>query len=208
MKNKPLKSILKDIYLFSSMNDNELESLMQICSVHNYKKDSYLFMKGDTTSDLLILIEGLVSIFKHDDKGNEVIIGLFSPFSLLAEPAILQNIPFPSSAVFKSDGSVVKIKLDTFKELFLDNPHISYAIIQSLLGKIQLLQHNIHLNIASSTKEKILAFYENNNNLNVELKQYEIASLLSMTPETFSRNLKNLIQENKLVKTKVGYKKI
>ncbi len=188
------------------MTDNELEKLIQISSVHNYKKDSYLFMKGDTSDHLLVLIEGLVSIFKHDDKGNEIIMGLFNPFSLLAEPAILKEIPFPSTAVFKSDGSVIKIKLEQFKKLFLGDAHISYEIIQSLLDKIQLLQNNIHLNIASSAKEKILYFYQKNQNLSVELKQYEIASLLGMTAETFSRNIKHLIQEEKLVKTPSGHR--
>lgn len=187
------------------MNDDEIEKLVEICSVHHYKKDAYLFMKGDTSDNLLVLIDGLVSVFKHDDKGNEIIIGLFNPFSLLAEPAILKGIAFPSTAVFKSDGAVIKIKLEKFKKLFLRDPHISYEIIQSLLDKIQLLQNNIHLNIASSAKEKIVNFYEKNQNLSVELKQYEIASLLGMTAETFSRNVKQLVHEGKLIKTATGY---
>lgn len=205
MKKKPMAAILKDIYLFSYMNDDELERLVQICSIHAYKKDACLFMKGDRSDHLLILIEGVVSVFKHDDKGNEIIMGLFTPYSLLAEPAILKNIPFPSTAVFRSDGAVMKIRLDKFKELFLRDPHISYEIIQSLLDKIQLLQQNIHLNIASSAKEKILLFYQNNTSPETALKQYEIASILNMTAETFSRNVKRLLQEGSLVKTKGGY---
>lgn len=208
MKNKSIKNILKEIYLFSGMDDNEIEELIQICTIHNYKKNSYLFMKGDTSEHLLILIDGLVSVFKHDDKGNEVVIGLFTPFSLLAEPAILKGIPFPSTAIFKSHGSVVKIKLNMFKKLFLDDSHVSYAIIQSLLDKIQLLQNNIHLNIASNAREKVLFFYQRNNNLSLELKQYEIASLLGMTAETFSRNLKALVRAGKLIKTAKGYAKV
>lgn len=125
MKTKSFENTLKDIYLFKAMNNDEIQSLMKICSIHNYKKDSYLFLKREQSDSLLILTEGIVSIFKNDDKGNKIAIGLFSPTSLLAEPAILQEIPFPSSAVFK--------------EKFLHHAHISYAIIQSLLGKIQLL---------------------------------------------------------------------
>lgn len=208
MKNKSLQSILKEIYLFSGINNEELKNLAAICSVHHYKKDSYLFMKGDRSKHLLILTEGLVSVFKHDNKGNEVIIGLFSPFSLLAEPAILKEIPVPSSAVFKSNGSVVKIELDSFKRDFFQDPHISSEIIKSLLDKIQLLQNNIHLNIASSAKEKVLHFYQKNNNLSVELKKYEIASLLGMTAETFSRNLNQLIKEKKLIKSDLGYETV
>lgn len=208
MKNKSLEDTLKDIYLFSGMNHEEMKDLIQICSLHKYKKNSYLFMKGDASTHLLVLIEGIVSIFKHDNKGNEITIGLFSPVSLLAEPAILKGIPFPSSALFKTEGLVVKIEIESFKKLFLHASHVSYVIIESLLEKIQLLQNNIHLNIEPSAKEKILSFYEKNSKLSVDLKQYEIASLLGMTPETFSRNIKQLTKDNKLIKTKSGYKKL
>ena len=93
-----VSDILKQIYLFSFMDQGELEKLTQICSIHHYKKGSYLFMQGDISEHLLILVEGLVSVFKHDEKGNEILIGLFQPFSLLAEPAILKGVPFPSTA--------------------------------------------------------------------------------------------------------------
>ena len=208
MKNKSLENTLKDIYLFSGMNHEEMKNLIQICSLHKYEKNSYLFMKGDASTHLLVLIEGIVSIFKHDNKGNEITIGLFSPVSLLAEPAILKGIPFPSSALFKTEGLVVKIEIESFKKLFLHGSHVSYVIIESLLEKIQLLQNNIHLNIEPSAKEKILSFYEKNSNLSVDLKQYEIASLLGMTPETFSRNIKQLVKDDKLIKTNNGYKKL
>lgn len=206
IKESRIAGILKEIYLFSSMSDEEMEKLSGISSIHTYKKDACLFMKGEVSDHLLILIEGVVTVFKHDDKGNEIIIGLFSPFSLLAEPAILKRVPFPSTAVFKSDGAVIKIKLDKFEEFFLRDPHISYEIIQSLLEKIQLLQQNIHLNIASTAKEKILHYFEKNKFLGSKLKNYEIASLLGMSAETFSRNLKQLVQEKKLIKTAAGYK--
>jgi len=205
MNKESISDILKNIYLFSSMKNEELEELTSICSIHDYKKDSYLFMKGDISDSLFVLVEGIVSVFKHDDKGNEIIIAFFNPYSLVAEPAILQNIPFPSSAVFKTDAKIIKIKLDTFKNNFLSNADISYGLIQSLLQKIQLLQQNIHLTIATSAKDKILHFYKQNKNLGLDLKKYEIAALLGMTAETLSRNLKNLEKDKKISKIGKNY---
>ena len=78
--------------------------------------------------------------------------------------------------------------------------------IQSLLEKVDLLQQNIHLNIASTATEKILQLYKQNPALTLDLKQYEIATLLGMTAETFSRNLRKLVKEEKLMKVRTGYK--
>jgi len=200
-----MKEILKKIYLFKELSEEELDNLTQISSFSSYKKDSLLFMSGEMGKYLLILIEGNVSVFKHDNKGNEIFIGFFAPYSLVAEAAILRGVPFPSSAVFKTDGRVLKIEVNKFRESFLSKPKVSTEIINSLLSKIQLLQQNIHLNIASTAKEKILHFYNTNSSIVSKLKKYEIATLLGMSPETFSRNLNALINDKKLQKTPTGY---
>ena len=200
-----MKEILKTIYLFKELSEKELDSLILISSFASYKKDSLLFTSGDVGEHLLILIDGDVSVFKYDNKGNEIVIGFFSPYSLIAEAALLRGIPFPSSARFKTDGCILKIEMDSFRMYFLTDPKISSDIINSLLSKIQLLQQNIHLNIASTAKEKILHLYETNASIVSKLKKYEIATLLGMSPETFSRNLNTLITDKKLLKTSNGY---
>ena len=192
--------------MFSSLNDKELAMLANISHLQKYQEGSVLFLKGDRLSSLILLIDGIVSIYKHDSKGNEIVIGYFTRYTLLAEPATLRHSPLPSSAMFKSDGEILKIDLAKFEELFMSHSHISQAIIQSLLQKIELLQQNIHFNIASTSSEKILFFYEQNSKLSLDLKQYEIASILGMVPETFSRNIKKLLKEAKLEKVSTGYK--
>ena len=203
-----MKEILKEIYLFNELSEDELDALVEISSIARYDKDSLLFMKGDVSEHLLVLIEGDVMIYKHDEKGNEIVIGFFTPYALLAEPAILRRIAFPSSAMFKSDGAVIKIKLDAFERDFLCNAHVASELIQSLLGKIQLLQQNIHLNSATTAKEKVLHLFEANASIVAKLKQYELAALLGMTAETFSRNVKQLVKEGRLVKSDKGYQTI
>jgi len=192
--------------MFSSLEENELMALEGISQIYDYKEGDRLFMQGDVSDSLMLLIDGVVSVFKHDDKGNEIVIGYFNRYSLLAEAATLRHTPLPSSAKYQTDGKLIKINIEAFETLFMAHPNISYAIIQSLLEKVDLLQQNIHLNIASTSREKVLQFYKENSKLSLDLKQYEIATLLSMTAETFSRNLKKLVEEKKLIKISTGYK--
>ncbi|PHS30487.1 MAG: hypothetical protein COA92_09670 [Sulfurovum sp.] len=206
MKNKSISEILKEVTMFSSLEEKELKALESILNIYKYEEGDTLFLEGDMSDSLMILIDGVVSIFKHDDKGNEIVIGYFKKYALLAEAATLRHTPLPSTARFQTDGAIIKIDINAFEKLFMSHPNISYAIIQSLLEKVELLQQNIHFNIASTATEKILQFYFKNPILSLDLKQYEIASILSMTPETFSRNISKLVKEGKLVKTSLGYK--
>lgn len=201
-----IKQILKDVSIFSSLGDDELSALEKISYIHNYKEGETLFVAGDISAVLMLLIDGVVSVFKHDDKGNEIVISYFSGYELLAEAATLRHTPLPSSARFQTDGRLIKIDIEAFEKLFIMHPNISYAIIQSLLKKIELLQQNIHFNIATTSRDKILHFYRENPKLSLDLKQYEIASVLGMTAETLSRNLRKLVEEKKLIKVSTGYK--
>jgi CRP/FNR family transcriptional regulator len=206
MQNKSTIKILSEMNMFISLNEQELELLASISYISEYKEGANLFFKGDVSTSLMLLIDGIVSIFKHDNKGNEIVIGYFTRYKFLAEAATLRHTELPSSATFKSDGAILKIDLAKFEELFMSNPQISHAMIQSLLQKIELLQQNIHFNIASNSSEKILFFYKQNPKLSLDLKQYEVASILGMVPETFSRNVKRLLNEGKLEKISLGYK--
>jgi CRP/FNR family transcriptional regulator len=206
MQNKSIITILKEVSMFSSLTENELKALANLSHLYDYKKGTTLFVEGEMSNALMILIEGIVSIFKHDKKGNEIVMGYFNRYSLLAEAPTLRRSLLPSSAKFQSDGILLKIDIDSFEKLFITHPNISSAIIQSLLNKIELLQQNIHFNIASTSREKILHFYQKSSTLTIDLKQYEVASILGMVPETFSRTLKKLIEEDKIVKNSRGYR--
>jgi len=197
---------LKNIPLFGSLDEKELSELAKISYISSYDQNSILFVQGDTLQYLMILIEGVVSIYKHDSKGNEVVIGYFNRYALLAEAATLRKIPLPATARFQTNGAILKIPLESFETFLHNHPGLSYEIIKSLLEKMDLLQQNIQFNLAASSKEKVLNFYQKNPKLALDLKKYEIASILGMTPETLSRNISKLQKEGELVQTTLGYK--
>jgi len=206
MEQQNIITILQQINLFSSLSKKELSELATVSHLSHYDKDAVIFTQGEMSKNLMILIDGVVSIYKHDSKGNEVVIGYFNRYALLAEAATLRKVPLPSTARFQTDGSILKISLDGFEKFLLSHSKLAYQIIQSLLEKIDLLQQNIHFNLAATSKEKVLNFYQKNPKLALDLKQYEIASILGITPETLSRNISKLLKEAKLVQSAAGYK--
>ena len=170
MQNKTIHTILTEVSMFSSLDECELKILEKISHVYHYDEGSTLFLQGNISDSLMILVDGVVSIYKHDSKGNEIVMGYFKRNALLAEAATLRHSPLPSSSTFKTDGMILKIDVYEFEKLFMSNPKISYAIIQSLLQKIDLLQQNIHFKIAPTAIEKILLFYEKNRLLQTNLR--------------------------------------
>lgn len=187
---------LSDFYFFSFLNEDELKRLKEITTKKKFNKDEILFYKGDEPKYLHFLLKGIVKLYTHDHKDNEVIIhNLIAP-SLIAEIVNYEEGRFPANCSFEVASEVLLIDYKKFKEEFLLKPEISMFFIKSLTKKIKALESFINYNVASSSIEKIAKFlYENEKDL-LNLKQVKIAQILNITPETFSRKLAKLKEEN------------
>ncbi len=194
---------LKNIYLFQCLSQPQLKRLSQISVQQEYKKDNFLFLEGEKSDKLHILIEGMIKIYKCDKKGNEIVLNHFYPTTLVAEFACLEHIPYPATAVFETNGKAIYIDYSTFEKEFLKNPEISLSIIRSLTNKIKALDNVITRNLTLDSTGRAAKFIYENEALASGLRQNKIAGILNITPETMSRIIRKF-RENGVVDFKEG----
>jgi CRP/FNR family transcriptional regulator len=198
---------LQKISFFENLSDEELELLKSFSSKRTFAKGEILFYEKDKPKSLTLLTEGTLKIYKTDPKNNEVIMHRFAPYSLVAEMAVLENIPYPASAAFLSDGSVVEIDFEKFKSHFLNDPTITLEFFKSLSKKIKSLESIISLNIVLDSTERVAKYICEHNGV-LEMKHNQLAQYLHMTPETLSRMFKKLIKLDLIEKDGGDYKVI
>lgn len=183
---------LKKFYLFENLNENQLKRLKDISKKIDYKKGALLFYEGDEPKNLILLIDGILQVYKTDIKGNKIILHHFYPTSLIAEIVNLENMPYPASAEFVTDGQAILIDYSIFEKEFLKNPEISFIFVKSLTKKIKFLEDVITNNIVMNSTARVAKFiYEHEDDF-INLKKSQIAEKLHIAPETFSRILKKL----------------
>jgi CRP-like cAMP-binding protein len=196
---------LQQCYFFEKLDSEELRELEKISKKVSYTKGSILFYEKELSDSLILLTEGVVKIYKTDLKNNEVIMRRFRAPTLVAEMATFEGIPFPASASFETDGTVIMIDFEQFKKRFMDKPDIAYTIIRSLSRKVKNLEEVIDLNIVLDTTARLAKYLYENEAILDELKNYQIAEDLHMTPETLSRTLKKFSVLGLLEKGSSGY---
>ena len=196
---------LQECYFFDKLNSDEIKELESISKKVSYTKGSILFYEKEEPDSLILLVEGVIKIYKTDLKNNEVIMRRFRATTLVAEMATFEEIPFPASASFETDGTVVMIDYQQFKKRFMDKPGIAYSIIKSLSRKVKNLEEVIDLNIVLDTTARLAKYLYENEAVLDELKNYQIAEDLHMTPETLSRTLKKFSVLGLLEKGSSGY---
>ena len=188
-----IKEKLRKIEIFKQLTDNEIEKIIEISSVKKLSKENILFYEGEKPHYFYALLEGFVKFYKTDLKGNEIIIHYFTTPMLLADMPSFENIPFPATAIAMKDNTeFLLIDRAKFLELLTTDPRFSFHVIKSLTQKIRTLEQVINRNLIYDAMTKVCSFIRENPKEIANTKHKEIAAILNMAPETFSRILKKL----------------
>ena len=196
---------LKDFYFFKTLKEEQLIKLKEISKTVSFNKGSILFYEGDEPKSLIILVEGILQIYKIDQKGNKIVLHNFIPNTLIAEIANLEKINYPATAEFLTDGKVVLIDYSAFEKEFLKNEEVCFFLIKSLTQKIKFLEDVITNNIVMNSTARVAKFIYKHEDEFINFKKSQIAENLHIAPETLSRILKKFKTLKLLKSSKGGY---
>jgi len=190
---------LRDIQLFSKLSDSNLEKIKRQSLTKTYAKGGIVFYEGDESEHIFVILEGAVKLYKTSPKGTQVQINRFTAPAVLGEYACFEEVPFPATCEFISEGKIMKVPRSYMLEC-LDDGVFALEMIKSLTSKIMVLSSLIHKETIFSSEAKVAKLLLEKSEIFHKLKYNEIASILNITPETLSRILKKFKQE-KIVKS-------
>lgn len=185
---------VKDVPLFSTLNEKQLSELQAHIRLKNYDKDRIVFYEEEKSEYLYILLEGHVRLYKTTPSGKEVYLhGMKAPSALALFPA-LERVAFPATCEFLTNGTMALLPLDKLHKC-LENLDFSLAMIKAMTKRMKLLETLLHKETVFSSEAKVSDIIANNAKIFQYMKNNEIASILNITPETLSRILTKLKKE-------------
>ncbi|MBD3788847.1 MAG: Crp/Fnr family transcriptional regulator [Campylobacterales bacterium] len=186
---------LRDIDLFSEFESEELEFLATITKTRKYSQGNIVFYAGEIPKSLLVLSKGSIEVYKHDNGGNEILMGTFHPHELVAEMALFESIPYPATARCLSDVTLFEIDFDAFLEHLLKNPKLILPIIHSLTRKIKQLEGVLRYALIDDAPRRLARFLVDHENSVMQMTQRSISQHLRLAPESTSRILRTFKQK-------------
>ncbi len=186
---------LSDLPLFSMLNEEQLAIMQSQLHIHQYDKDSIVFYEGEKNQYLYILLEGVVRLYKTTPKGTQIHMHNFEAPEAIALFVAFENVEFPATCEFLSDGYIGLLPLKLFHEC-LNNTDFSVSLLKALAQRMKLLATLLHKETIFSSEAKIADVLYTNPSIFERLKNNEIAYMLNMTPETLSRLLSKFKKEN------------
>lgn len=190
--------------IFSHLEMDELEEVFQRINHQSMKKGEYLFMEGARSSSLFVIHKGKVRIYRLNDNGEEQLIRVLTHSDFTGELSLFSiDEKSKSYAEVLEDAEVCRINREDVYSLMKKYPDISIKIIESFAKRLndsESLTANISL---LNSRERLIEYirtHTKDDKLILNMTKKNLASYLSMQPETLTRTFKKLENEGVIKK--------
>ena len=207
MQGKTKLWYLKNIDLFSHLNDEEIRMIEQHTLMREIKKGDALYFEGSSDQNIYILKKGTVKVTKITPQGREIILVIFKEGSIFGEMAFLESEERNESAEALEEGLLCIMRKRDFDQMVQRMPGLSIKITK-LIGFRRCKIENKLLDLLFSTVEQRLAktlvglfdeFGVSQNDqyvIKIKLTHKDYAALIASTRETVTATFNKLRAES------------
>lgn len=190
---------------FTGLDDSQFEQLLPGVQHHNLKPGEMLFSQNDAAPSFFLLTRGAVMLYRLSAEGQEKIMRLIGPGQTFAESVMFMDNPrYPVHARATQASQLVEIDAGAYLETMASSFTACKNVFARLTERIQSHWDEIEVLSLQNCRFRIvhyvlsLAQSINRDEVTVTLpaRKAQIASHLAVTPETLSRVLRALSQDN------------
>ncbi len=193
---------LRDTYLFSTLDDKELEQVRDLSRQVNLLEGEVLFECGDTATRFFLVVSGQIKLSRLSMEGNEKVVSIVHPGSTFAEALMFLEQPaYPVTASAIKETTLYAFDNQRFLQMLRESVDTCFRMMGDMSQRLRALIKEIDdltLQSATSRVANLLLNYQGQNGTEVfslDAPKGILASRLSVKPETFSRILHNLSEQ-------------
>lgn len=192
---------LQNAHIFTQLNSKQLDRVEQHAMRKSLETGEFLFVQGDIADRFYYVIKGQIKLFRSSPAGGEKIIEVVSSESTFAEALMFNDVPtFPVSAQALTPCEMISIDSNDFLDMLSESTDTLFLMLGDLTLRLRGLLREIDELSQYSATSRLAAYLlrvmpEGKTSFELPVNKQVLASRLSITPETFSRIIKQLIQK-------------
>ena len=191
-------------YLFSGLDQEDFEALIQHVTAVKLEKGEILFHRGDKAEYFYFVDAGQLELNLIAPTGQRKVLEVVGPDRTFAEAvAFIREHRYPVTCEALSDSVVCRIPNQAYLDLIYRNPDACMRLLSDLSRHLHARVREIERLTVQNARDRLVSYLlehvvETNDDeatIRVELPRHVIASRLSITPETLSRLLRTFVEE-------------
>mgnify|MGYP001551183581 FL=1 len=160
-----------------------------------------LFFQGDKATSFYLVLSGRIKLFRVSPEGKEKVVEVMEDGATFAEALMFMDEPnYPVTATALSPSRVIGINCKDFKSMLRESMDTCFLLMGKMSYRLRGLIREIDaLSLDTGTVRTVAYLLHHStadkDSFELEIAKSVIASRLSVKPETFSRILKNLLEQ-------------
>ena len=191
-------TFLSSMDLFSGVQQELLEPIVQQSSVQSLQRGDMLFSEGDEANDLYIVLEGRVAIANRSFDGRESVVALMESGDLFGEMPLFRPDGRSADARVLENSSVVVIPYVPVKSLYQDHPEMLWKIVDMLAERLKVmdvaLADSMFLDVTGRTAKRLLELAGADEEFELPVTQEELAGMIGASRERVNKSLASFIK--------------
>jgi uncharacterized membrane protein len=127
---------LREVPLFSEMDEQEVAGIRAIMDVKRFKAGQVIIREGDVGDLFYIITEGYAEVFLHDANGSDVILHVVGPGDFFGELSMLTNEPRTARVRAIDPLTTLVLERDDFFDFLRTHTHAAIDVLVELGGRL------------------------------------------------------------------------
>lgn len=196
--------ILRSHPLFEPLSEEQLKELLGTSQLLNLEKGDLLFHQGDPAHAFYFVISGCVKIYRLTPDGQEKVLEIVGDRQTFAEAMMLMDTTnYVASAQAVGPTQLYRLANSTYMHLLENNSRLTFALLGKLCVRLHQRVNEIEtLSLKNATHRvvrylltQLVRVQDASNSFELPMAKQLVAGHLSIQPETFSRIIRRLIDE-------------
>ena len=192
-------NLLKNIDLFTSLSEDDLESLSQHFVLRQHPKNTVVINEGDDTRSLYIILSGRVKVYLNDENGKEVILNVESEGDYFGEVSLFDDGKRSASVMTMEASKFAVLEKQEFLNCLAKNQELALTIIQGLTSRLRGLSESVRnlalMDVYGRVAHTLLEMASEQDGkwiISEKLTQHELANRVGASSKMVSRIMQDL----------------
>ncbi len=204
----PIANSMRENHLLRMMDESQFEQVLTFSKSKDIKHDQIIFQQGSELSHIYFLYDGAIKLSRFTRNGDEKIIEVVHPGRTFAEGVLFVGAPkYPVTATALKDSMVIAIDAKKYIQLLQSSDGLCVKMLGHLSQRLHWMLSELDKQTLHNASFRIVDYFltqvTGKNNISYDLvltvPKRDIASRLSIKPETFSRVLKTLQKKDLII---------
>ena len=193
-----LKNRIRTFPIFSKLNDQQLDRVVEHAELMNFPKKALFFSEDKSAQGLHVLLDGRVKLFKISEDGKEQTIFVFGPGEPFCLCSSFSDGKLPANLGALEDSRVLYITPEELEAMVREDPTVHLTMMRVMARRLKEAMDMIDSLSLKQVPSRLMAYFESrqqDGRVDLDLSYRELSKIIGITPEALSRALKKMTED-------------